>query len=276
MAQGCIKKIMETILFAIIFGFIASVIFWVFHELFFATNTTVRDNLSGAFMGAFFAFLFIRFGEVLSKIYNRHAINETALIRFEHHFNDCLDRISDNISIIDIFSNLFNGYTPDTTKIRLFGNELHLLIIEKDSLFSLKNIELINDIFTLNIHLRKINDSMDTLNRMMDQTKKAFIEKQIDHATYAIHIESFKPKLEEIRKFLLAVQKDAIDILATIRVLIKDKQFLSRIIIFSMSRHFKKKQTKQIIAEKKKLIDEINSVASTDGIRIDAVRKDNY
>jgi len=98
---------METILLAIILGFIASVIFWIFHELFFVTNTIVRDNLVGVFMGAFFAFLFVRFGEVLSKIYNRHAINETALVRFEHHFNNCIDRISYNVSIIDTFFEFF-------------------------------------------------------------------------------------------------------------------------------------------------------------------------
>jgi len=117
---------------------------------------------------------------------------------------------------------------------------------------------------------------MDTLNRMIDQTKKAFIEKQIDHTTYAIHIKNFEPKLEDLRKFLLAAQKDVINILATIRVLIKNKQFLSRIIISSMSRHFTKKQKKQIIAEKKMLIDEINSNISTDGDRIDAIKRGNY
>jgi hypothetical protein len=60
-------KVIETVLFAVIVGFVASAAFLIFTDLFSASDANARESFHGAFMGAFFAFLFVRVSEGLSK-----------------------------------------------------------------------------------------------------------------------------------------------------------------------------------------------------------------
>ncbi len=271
-----IKKIAEVILVAIIFGFIASASFLVFRELFIVPESTALHNFQGAFMGAFFAFLFVRLGEGLTKIYERRAKNHTALVRLQYNFNDCLNIISDNIYLVDTYFAIFNGYGPNATERKIFGNVLHPAPIEKDLVVSLMNIELINKIYSLHVDLRKLNDSINTINNMIGQTTRSFIEKHIDHQTYATNIDHHKILMNDIKKFSFAAKKDITSAYAATRVLLQDENFLARIIGLFTKKQFTRSQKQKIQEEIKKLESEIEQCESESGSRIEAIQKGTY
>jgi hypothetical protein len=127
-----LRTIVEISLTAIVFGFVAAISFIVFKPLFTATNSATRDGFQGAFMGALFAFIFVRLGDALTRIYQRLTKNQTALVRLQHHLNDSLNLISDDIYIIDLYLKIFDGYGPDIEEPRIFGNELHALPVDKE------------------------------------------------------------------------------------------------------------------------------------------------
>lgn len=271
-----VRKFIEILLVAIIFGFIASAAFLLFTELFSTTGISARESFYGAFMGAFFAFIFVRISEALTKFYDRMAKNQSALVKLQFYLNDCLSLLGDNVYTIDNYFNIFSNYGSDAPEPKLFGNELHQIPIDNNLVVSLTNIEFINDLYVINTELRKLNDSVNSMNRMLEQTTRAFIEKHIDHKTYAANIEHYKPNMDTLRKFMYAGKKDITKALAVDLVLLRDENFLSRAIRFFMPTKYTNSQREQIPIETKRVEEEIEIYSRKRRERIDAVEEDNY
>lgn len=271
-----IRKIAEVSLAAIIFGFVAAISFIAFKPLFTAANSSTRDGFQGAFMGAVFAFIFVRLGDALTRIYQRLTKNQTALVRLQHHLNDCLNLISDNIYIINLYLKIFDGYGPDVEEPRIFGNELHALPIDKELPLSLTNIEFINELYSLQVEFRKLNDSMATSNRIINQTTAAFIQKHIDHRTYAANISHYRQTMIDIKSFLNASKTDIIKILAAARVQSKEEPFLSRVIQQVLKNEYTKKQRELIAKEIEKLDAEISEIGQQSRAKIQSIQEGLY
>ena len=263
--------ILAFVLLAVIFGFIATAAF-VFFKALFGSDTGIRKDLTAAFMGAFFAFLFVRLGEGLHLIYKRKAINRNALVRLQHQYNDCLNVINDNIFIIDTFFSVFAGYNSGQQDQRVFVNRLQMIPIERDLVVDLNNLDFINDIFTLNVDLRKLNDSMDTVNHMIEETREAFIGGRIDHANYVNNIDRQRPQMQELKKFLHAAMDDLVKALASSNLLLEDEPILSTIIRLSSPIHYNSSQRKRLPDEIAKIRKEIEAIGQESDQRIRAIR----
>src|SRR4051812_269798 len=89
------------ILVAIIGAIAASSVTWIFWDAWKGSDRDAFRALLGAFAGAFFAFLFVRFGDGLKKVYERKEKHHTSLVRLQHYFNECLSITADNEFIAD-------------------------------------------------------------------------------------------------------------------------------------------------------------------------------
>lgn len=140
----------------------------------------------------------------------------------------------------------------------------------------LGNIDMVNDLFSLEASVVKINSSIRSLNKFLTLMQDAFINKNIDLQTYLINAEILIGKLAEIALFLNDLEKENKDIIAKSRVLMKSQEtsiyvFLLRRI---MRKKYSKRQLKQFPVELKKLSKEIEEIKSTDRKRIDNLLKE--
>ena len=266
------KKILSCVLIAIIIGFIASAAF-LFFKAIFGTESAISKDFTAAFMGAFFAFLFLRIGEALTLIYKRHATNRNALVKIQHHLNDCLNLINDNMFIIGTFFSIFKNYS-DQEESRIFSNRLKFIPIEKDLVVDLMNIDMINEIYTLHVDFRKLNDSMETANNMITGASEAFIGKIINHTTYVANIDQLKPRMEDLKKFLHAACKDIIEALASSNLLLKNEPFLSTIIRLTSSKHYSQSHKKALPDEIKRVDRQIEEIGKESDIRIRKIKSE--
>lgn len=155
-------------------------------------------------------------------------------------------------------------------------NQLHPVPIEQDLVISLTNLELINQIYALHAELRKLNESLDTANRVFAETRRSFIEGHIDHSTYAANINNFKSSMEDLRKFSRAAMKDITSAFAATRVLLKDDDPLSRLIRVFLSKSYTESQRKKIPEEIQKLEGEISKISEESRVRISAIDEETY
>lgn len=269
--NGGIKKILVFIFLAIIFGFIATAAF-LFFKAIFGTESGVRKDFSAAFMGAFFAFLFLRLGEACTLIYKRQATNRNALVKLQHHFNDCLNLINDNMFIIDTFFSVFEDYSSDQEEPRIFSNRLKPIPIEKDLVVDLLNLDIINEIYTLHVDLRKLNDSMETANNMIEGPSEAFIGKIINHPTYVANIDQLKPLMQDLKKFLNAAVKDIIKEQASSNLLLKNEPVLSIIIRLSSLKHYSESHKKALPKEIDRIKKQIEEIGNESADRIQKIK----
>jgi hypothetical protein len=254
-------------LLAIIFGFVATAGF-VFFKALFGSDVGIKKDFTAAFMGAFFAFLFVRLGEGLTLIYKRKAINRNAMVRLQHHFNDCLNVLNDNIFVIDDFLRIFAGYSASQQTQIMFANKFQMIPIEKTLVVDLSNLDFINEMSTLHVDIRKLNDSMDTVNRMIEGPKEAFMNGRITHDIYAANIDNQRPRMAQLKKFLQATMDDIIKALASSNLLLKDKPILSTIMQLSSPIHYSSSHKKRLPDEIEKIGKEIKAVGQESEERI--------
>lgn len=268
------KKLCELVIKAlpiIFLGMIAAFIFvfgvFIFDKIFIQTDLDYINNAIGAFMGAFFAFLFIRISEVFTKIYERKKRHNDALVKLEYIYNEYLNIISDNIFIIDDFIGISQDAIQKNQPFIYFNN-LHQFPINKEIILDLYNIDLINEVFSFNSNINKINDSIDAVNRAYAEIKNIFIQKQIDYKTYEINVNMLIKKFQEIKKFLVALTEEDKEVIAMIRILLERKPLL-----IHLKEYFSDKLKKQIPEEIKKIEKEINTVETKDKKRINEILK---
>jgi len=215
------------------------------------TRNLIQVSLS-AFMGAFFAFLFFILAELLTKISERTNKHYNAMVKIEHRFNDYLNYISDNRFLI-------KNFIIALQKGVIYINRFILLPIEEDITIELLDRPLINKIFSFNTDVRKMNNSMDTVNDIYDGIKKAYLEDK-NKDIYKKNSECVIKNLQDLNGFLKSLEEKTKNILVLVRILLKDKPFTVRIIhLLSRDKSLEISEEK-IISEKKKLDSEIEKI----------------
>lgn len=267
------KRIVENSLFVIILGFFGACSFFVFTKLFSYQNTKFIENFQGAFLGAFFAFLFIRIADGLNKIYERHAKNSKALNILEHHLNDCGGVIHDNVYTINKFIEMIALYEQKPSLPLLYSSTLYPIPINRDVVIDLINIDYINDIVSYNLRTRKINQTMHSLDNSYQQIKVAFIEKQANNETYFSIVLNLKDEFLVLKSFLEVLLEETIEVLATSRILQRDKSFFSRVVLLTFKKNHTKNFLNQLDREKDSLKAEIEKVRKKSRERIDRIIK---
>nr|MBU1328985.1 hypothetical protein [Candidatus Omnitrophota bacterium] len=203
-----------------------------------------------AFMGAFFAFLFVRIGEMLTKLYEREVKNYNALIRLEYSCNENVDSISNNIWIIEDFVSIMDAGLNSNQPV-IYANKMHLIKFDDNILLNLSSIDFINKIFDFKITLSRVNNDIDTLNSMGENFKGNLMQGNINYDTYKINMRNLIAKSLELKKFLKSLESKTVGIVACAEVLSKkQKPLFTRIMHFMCcKRAFSKKFDEEVKAQ---------------------------
>lgn len=202
---------------------------WVFWDAWKATDLEAFRALVGAFAGAFFAYLFVRFGDAMKKVYDRKEKNHTSLVRLQHYFNDCLNTTSDNLYIANDCIRIFAEPRLTSGGHPIFMNVFHPYQIDVELMIGLTNLDLINEIASLNAALKKLNDSLATIDRAYGQIRDAFIAKTISEADYLANARLTRDRCAQVRPFLSQTAEDLVRLFAVVQLLLKNPPFLVRV-----------------------------------------------
>lgn len=228
----------------------------------------------GAFFGAFFAFAFTRLGTLRDRLFARKQKHRTALVGIEKQGNEYQNFIGDNLFVANDYITIAKECVSNNQSF-LYFNELHELPIDKSLGLALGNIDLVNDLFSLEASVVKVNSSMRSLNKYIATMEQAFVNKNIHIGAYLTNVQSIMSKFAEIQIFLHDLETENKDLMARTRVLIKsgDRSFYTLLLGRVMRKKFTKRQLEQVPSELKKLNEEIDETKSTDRKRIDKLLK---
>ena len=203
---------------------------WLFWSAWKDTDLEAFRALVGGFSGAFFAYLFVRFGDALKKVYDRKELNHTALVKLQHYFNDCLNTTSDNLFIVNDCQGVFTEARRAGPEVPIYMNSFHQYQIDRQVVLSLTNVDFVNEVYSLNVGLHKMNDSLATVDRAYSHLRDAFLAKTVDPQTYKENAWQYRDRCSEIEGFLLQTKQDLIRHLSVSNLLLKDRPFFVRVI----------------------------------------------
>ncbi|MFH0972828.1 MAG: hypothetical protein V1768_02435 [Patescibacteria group bacterium] len=267
------KKVVKTILlsalYLVIFGFLLAFFIKIFDKIFFQEEADYINNSVGAFMGAFFAFLFIRIGDISTKIYERNKLHHNTLVKIELLFNNYQNIINDNIFIIDKFIEIAEKCISQNQPF-VYYNKLHQFPAHKELLLDLRNIDLINEIFTFQIDIDKMNSSMQTATDLYSSMSQALTSGAMNVGAYNVNIKDLIKKYKVLKAYLKALENDNIKIVATIRILLEQKTF-SNYFISLPAQRYPKNLKEKVDKEIKKVHGEIEVIREQSQKRINEI-----
>lgn len=178
-----------------------------------ATNFNNQIVVQGfsAFAGAFFAFLFLRLGEFFSKLYHRQVQHYNSLVILATQLNEIGGIIHDNMYVLPNFIKVI-------TSGNVYSNNLRSIPIDKSHYINLYDLTLMNELFSYNYQVRKINDDIETARSGYQDIKNALIEKNITLEDYIVNTTSIAINLKQIEVFLAELEITTVKLLARIRV----------------------------------------------------------
>lgn len=257
-----LRNFVVSFLLAIIFAFVAAFAFNIFGELFFGAGQKAADSFYGAFLGAFFAFLFVRIGDALTRLYERQTKNYNALIQLQHHLNKSIGLIGENLFVVKDFTRVFRESRQLDEPTRLYRDEFAQIPLEYELLPTLTNIDLVNELFSYNGSIRKLNGTMENMTKTYDITQAAFIEGKINEENYYRNVARLLDGYDILEKFLNASVKDTDNVMAASRVLANDRPVLASIMRLTTrtryTKSFRKRRDKEIETmqqEKKEILE---------------------
>ena len=247
------KQKFENYFALIIVLIIASfIVFWVFNLftlIFLSNDTGFSKAIIAAFAGAFFAFLFLRMGEILGKYYQRQVKHFNALVSMEVFLNELGTIIHDNIYLLPTFRATINSGN-------VYASTLRPLPIRRDYYEQLHDIKLINEVYKLNYDIRRINDDQESANNWYLHLREIYTTGKMAPDHYIENAKILSENLKVIQAGLILLLDDVVRLnaMSKIRATL-DKPLLTRamhLFIEKTRQNITPKQIKQKITALKK------------------------
>jgi hypothetical protein len=147
-------------------------------------------------------------------------------------------------------------------------NVFHQFPIDRELVIGLTNLKFVNDVYSLNVGLKKMNDSMATVDRAYAQVREAFVAKHVSSADYMLNARRTRQRSVELKAFLVQVKQDLIRLFATTNVLLRDPPFLVRVIRFASETRYPKDFDSVLAKEVVKVAGEMEGIARESAKRI--------
>ncbi|MFA6040577.1 MAG: hypothetical protein WC733_03660 [Methylophilus sp.] len=267
------REKIAALLFIMILAFVAVFSADVFNKLFIQVDSKFSETASAAFLGAFLAFLFVRIGDFFKAYSDSVTKNHSALIKLEHSLNSLLGTLDDNIYVIETFESLYakNINKANQTHVFVWANKLHPVRLIDELILDLLNIDLVNELFSLNTHLRKFNDSAETINGAYIEAKDALISGKIDADNYINNLHRIHKDLVDIKYFISSYIRETTESLSAIRVLAKKRPLMGYILRRVAGHKYSSNFESKRLMELSKLEQEMKEIKQSSGKKIESV-----
>lgn len=246
---------------------------WLFWDAWKSTDLETFRALIGGFAGGFFAYLFVRFGDALKKIYDRKESNHTSLVKLQHYFNDCLNTTSDNLFIVNDCVGVFTEERRASNELPIYMNSFHQYQINRDLVANLTNIDFLNEVYSLNVTLHKMNDSLATIDRAYSQLRDGLLAKNVDPQTYKENAWRYRDRCVEIRGFLLQLKDDLIRLFAASNLLQSDRPFFVRVLQAAVRSRYDEAFPAKLETERRRVASEMEAIAKASAEKIKEAQK---
>lgn len=226
-----------------------------------------REALFSAFGGAFFAYVFVRVGDLFNRLSKREKLNLDTVIEQGYALNDHLNRIDLDIKIADALIELVNKQSKVVYTMRFKP-----IPVDKSRLQDMKNLDFINDMFNYFVDVEKINDGLDIILEFsikLIEEHSNMILSGVSATTlqqvYKANSEVLVGMIQDSKNLLKTAEKDCVELIAKSKYVYEHRNmWLSLAYAGRMGGHYGddlKKELSKLVAEIEKSRNE-NGVAS--------------
>jgi len=248
--RGKLLNIFGYVGITLILAMVAAAGFLVFRNGF--KNISNTTEFISAFAGAFFAFVFVKLGELGTRLYARERANQESLVGIEQAVQEYVNRLYGNDFVADDIIKTIDATTAKSEEaVKVNFNFLKPLPINTSQMLHLRNIDFKNDLFNLYADLEKVNGSMQSIQRFYDRMTDNLMSGQLDKTTYIQNLPIIKEKMAELKKFLSTSIEDCVDVATKDRLLLKETSILLVSAIRLKPQNYTDKFKTKIPAERK-------------------------
>jgi len=224
-----LKTTAEVLLLAVVAAFVGAMALVLFVDLFWSVDNKPAEAFRGAFYGALFAFIFVRFGEALNRLYQAGKESRKALGVVQFNLNEALSIVNDNIYVLQEWGRFYVAFTRRVGEhMPVFANHVERIPGSKDVFIDIFNIGLVNELFLLESNIRKLNDDLETWEGAYKDAKKLFMADQRNLATYVANTDRANAEVAGLERFSRTLADELMLALAVVRILLADKPFLAK------------------------------------------------
>ena len=231
-------------------------------------NTSVWPSAIGAFLGAFFAFIFGLVAFYVQRKIERYWKHRNSIVEIEQLLNDHLNNSSAN-------QFLLKGAIETLNKHHMAYTLLNQFRIPDDIELKIGNLELLNKYSEYKEPVIKLNHGMTTWQGLNEQLQKNIIANP-DIPPPIVHKNMWhiSKQGKELNKFLLGLDKDTKRFLAFIRIFMRiDKYIWSIPILKIKHKNITIISKSEVDQELKTLNKEINNITKESKRRISKIMK---
>lgn len=175
-----------------------------------------KEALFSAFGGAFFAYVFVRIGDLFNRLSKREKLNLDTVVEQQYVLNDHLNRIDLNIKIADALIELVSMQSNVIYTMRFKP-----IPVDKSRLQDMKNLDFINDMFSYYVDIEKINDGLDIIlevsiklieensNRLLSGVSKSVLKE-----AYKVNSEALAGMINDSKSLLKTAEADCMELIA--------------------------------------------------------------
>lgn len=199
-------------------GTSAAGVFWIAA---FYDGAAAQNPLIAAFAGAFFAYLFVRLGEGLTRVLQRRELHRNTLVRVQFLLNDALGALNDNRFCCENALQQVPSASHHAPAITIFAQDFNALSLSSDAGIGLLNLDLLNELYRLGDNARKLNASMASTDRVRTRINDAFTAGQINRETYLTNMQRMRENYASIAATIDDLIQSVIECMARTRLLLR-------------------------------------------------------
>jgi hypothetical protein len=176
------------------------------------SNEAAKDSFITAFGGAAFAYFFVKYGELFTRLSSREKLNVDTIVSLQYALNKHLNAIGDNLSALDAM--ITSLKKRDRTRVPFL--QFTEIPIPEIKLQDMKNIDFITDVANYFADIEKVNTDLMMLQKffetvMSDLYNRGGVVTMTDSAIASSRFQTNSAELikelQEIRKFIVAADK---------------------------------------------------------------------
>jgi hypothetical protein len=182
-----------------------------------SSNSFLNNAAVGAFLGAFFTFIFALWTYRYTKKHEFWMKHKRATVLTEHLMNRHLNEISDNAYLAE-------GSISLLSSENFTYNEFHQLPVP-EIMIDFQNLDLINKYADYEADIHKLNNDMQSWNRANKGLWEALISGKIDIESSKQNVSHLIKQAQMISRFLKATLEDTYSLGAYVRVFMRKDKF---------------------------------------------------
>jgi len=215
----------------------------------------------GGFSGAFFAFIFGRFANLMNKKRDRYLEHKKAMVKMEYLVIKHQDKVNRLVFLLNNTIEIINN--GKFTHNRFLG-----LNVTEDIELELADIGLINEVANYWQSVERINNDCNSLNRILETLQQVILSGTIPHKDNFAHlVEQMKSLKQYLEKLFI---DENIGLNAYLRILLKKNKKqpeIKRFLKLYAVKEIKIDRT-DIVRVKKQIYKEINKREKEDSARL--------